>query len=261
MFAHFAEMFNMTEEEVMTFADALRAEIVAYMDECGVRDETYVEEDVNRILTALMDLRKGPFGHKGPKGPFTVANASTLVQVHGSVYQDYTNGDEEWDCSCAMPEMCQGECETSEEFRAWTAKEIAEGRTHTKPITAFKMHKDENRASILDGPFMAEEAPDIVRLLGNAYTDYSQDEEWDCCSCPAPEKCRDECGTSEEFREWTAKETAAGHTYKFPITAFKKHMSTKHGFAWKKGEPCGCGCNKMECGMSARNYVKYMEGC
>lgn len=165
----------MTEEETQTFVDSLRAEIVGYMEECGVADEIYVEEDVERILKALMTTKKALKDSK-PSALFTAEKAVGYVQTYGAVYNDYTNEDDEWDCSCATPEMCQGDCETSSEFRTWNHAEKAHGRTYKRPIEAFKLHRE-----------------------------------------------------------------------------------TLHGYAWKDRAPCGCGCDTMENGMTARDYVKYME--
>lgn len=47
--------------------------------------------------------------------------------------------DSEWDCSCATPEMCRGECGTHDCFCEWTKEEKAKGATHTRPVHDFKV--------------------------------------------------------------------------------------------------------------------------
>lgn len=44
-----------------------------------------------------------------------------------------------WDCcSCATPEMCMGDCCTSEDYKVWWQEEKDKGAVHEKPIRDFK---------------------------------------------------------------------------------------------------------------------------
>jgi hypothetical protein len=47
--------------------------------------------------------------------------------------------DSEWDCSCATPEMCRGDCGTDEHFCEWAKEEKEKGVTHRLPVHDFKV--------------------------------------------------------------------------------------------------------------------------
>lgn len=57
--------------------------------------------------------------------------------------EDSADGDDEEDdqwecCSCATPEMCRGDCETSEFFSDWREEEKTKGVEHHLPVRDFK---------------------------------------------------------------------------------------------------------------------------
>jgi hypothetical protein len=84
------------------------------------------------------------------------------------------------------------------------------------------------------------------------------DDEWDC-SCPQPALCSGPCPEHKEFVEWCEKEAAAGRTHTRPVADFHSYKDTEHGYLWKFGYPCGCGCNKMENGMKPGEYARAMD--
>lgn len=47
--------------------------------------------------------------------------------------------DSEWNCSCATPEMCRHDCETTECYNEWRTEEEAKGAEHRLPVRNFKV--------------------------------------------------------------------------------------------------------------------------
>jgi hypothetical protein len=138
--AMFGAHFEMEEAEVTQLIDALKEEIIAYMDTCHVRDELFVEEEIERVLQALLEKHKDDIWiymfsplHK---------YAKVILENFGVVYQMYAE-DDEWNCSCMTPEMCDGECGTTEEFKRWKMQEWLDGVDHDRPVHDFNVWRAE----------------------------------------------------------------------------------------------------------------------
>lgn len=90
-------------------------------------------------------------------------------------WDDGSDSDSDWDCSCATPECCAGDCCTADDFKDWSEEEKTKGAEHKQPLRDF--HAANRSAWGLERQL--KRAEEDLRIMQKAYEEVLAEDDKD----------------------------------------------------------------------------------